>query len=67
MQHTILEQQMSIMGDLVLDIKYRLEQGMSFYEIARQLDVPVNFVVEAADVIERDDDQDCIPFATINS
>lgn len=58
---------MSIMGDLVLDIKYRLEQGLSFYEIARQLDIPVSFVVEASDVIERNDDQDCSPFATINS
>lgn len=58
---------MSKMSNLVIDIQTRLEQGMSFAQIARELEIPVNFVVEAADVIERDDDQDCSPFATINS
>jgi hypothetical protein len=58
---------MSKMADLALDIEYLLKEGMGFAQIARELGIPVHFVVEAADVIERDDDQDCSPFATINS
>jgi hypothetical protein len=58
---------MSKMADLALDIEYLLKEGMGFAQIARELEIPVHFVVEAADVIEQDDDQDCSPFATINS
>lgn len=58
---------MSKMSELALDIEYLLKEGRSFAQIARELEIPVHFVVEAADVIERDNDQDCSPFATINS
>jgi hypothetical protein len=61
------ESAMSMMSELALDIEYLLKEGRSFAQIARELEIPIHFVVEAADVIERDNDEDCSPFATINS
>ena len=59
---------MSKMSDLVLDVKYLMDEGMSFVQIARELEIPVNFVVEAADLMTvAENPQDCDPFATINS
>lgn len=58
---------MSKMSDLVLDIEYLLEEGKSFAEVARELEIPVHFVVEAAELIEESQNEDCSPFATINS
>lgn len=58
---------MSKMSDLVLDIEYLLEEGKSFAEVARELEIPVHFVVEAAELIEESQKEDCSPFATINS
>lgn len=58
---------MSKMSDLVLDIEARLEQGKSFAQVARELEIPVHFVVEAAEIIEQKQSEDCSPFATINS
>ncbi len=58
---------MSKMSDLVLDIEARLEQGKSFVQVARELEIPVHFVVEAAEIIEQNQLEDCSPFATINS
>lgn len=58
---------MSKMNDLVLDIEDLLEQGKSFAQVARELEIPVHFVVEAAEIIEQNQLEDCSPFATINS
>jgi hypothetical protein len=58
---------MSKMSDLVLDIEYLLEQGKSFAQVARELEIPVHFVVEAAELVEQTQLENCSPFATINS
>ena len=58
---------MSKMRDLVLDIEYLLEQGKSFAQVARELEIPVHFVVEAAELVEQTQLENCSPFATINS
>ena len=59
---------MSKMSELSMDIEYLLKEGMSFVQIAQALEIPVNFVVEAADLIPvAENPQDCDPFATINS
>jgi hypothetical protein len=57
---------MSKMTDLVLDIQYLLAEGKSFAQVARELEIPVHFVVEANDLVA-ETQQDCDPFATINS
>jgi hypothetical protein len=56
---------MSKMSELAMDIEYLLKEGKSFVEIARELDIPVHFVVEAQTVLS--DSNECSPFATINS
>ena len=56
---------MSKMSELAMDIEYLLKEGKSFVEIARELDIPVHFVVEAQTVLL--DSNECSPFATINS
>jgi hypothetical protein len=61
------ESTMSKMSDLVLDIEYLLEEGKSFAQVARDLDIPINFVFEAAEIIEQNQQEDCSPFATVNS
>lgn len=58
---------MSKMNELVLDIEEQLEQGKSFAEVARELEIPIHFVVEAAEIIEQEQLDDCSPYATINS
>lgn len=58
---------MSKIADLVIDIEDMLEQGKSFVQIARDLEIPVHFVVEAAELIEQSQLEECSPFATINS
>ncbi len=58
---------MSKMNELVMDIEERLEQGKSFAQVARELGIPMNFVVEAAEIIEQNQLNDCSPYATINS
>ena len=59
---------MSKMSELAMDIEYLSKEGKSFAEIARELDIPVHFVVEAADLMTvAEMPQDCDPFATINS
>lgn len=58
---------MSKINDLVMDIEEHLEQGKSFAQVARELEIPVHFVVEAAEIIEQNQLDDCSPFATINS
>jgi hypothetical protein len=56
---------MSKMSELAMDIEYLLKEGKSFAEIARELEIPVHFVVEAQTVLP--DSNECSPFATINS
>ena len=59
---------MGQVNEMVLDIEYLLEKGLSFAQVARELEIPVHFVVEAAEVIEKmQQEDDCSPFATINS
>ncbi len=58
---------MSKMNDLVTDIEDMLEQGKSFAQVARELDIPVHYVLEAAEIIEQFQTEDCSPYATINS
>ena len=58
---------MSKMNELVMDIEERLEQGKSFVQVARELEIPMHFVVEAAEIIEQNQLNDCSPYATINS
>jgi predicted RNase H-like HicB family nuclease len=58
---------MSKMSELVLDIEAGLEQGKSFAEVARELEIPIHFVIEAAELIEQEQLDDCSPYATINS
>lgn len=59
---------MSKMSELELDIEYLLEQGMSFVEVARELEIPVHFVTEARStksIVGAEEEKS--PFATINS
>jgi len=58
---------MSKMNELVMDIEEQLEQGKSFAQVARDLEIPVHFVIEAAEIIEQNQLDDCSPFATVNS
>ncbi len=59
---------MSKMNELSLDIEYLLNKGLSFSQIARELDIPVHFVIESADATSTQIQQeDCSPFATVNS
>lgn len=58
---------MSKINDLVMDIEDCLEQGKSFAEVARELEIPIHFVIEAAEIIEQSQLEDCSPYATINS
>lgn len=58
---------MSKMSELAIDIEYLLQEGKSFAEVARVLEIPVSFVIEAQSNLESEDYQDCDPFATINS
>jgi len=57
---------MSKMSEIAMDIEYLLNKGKSFAEVARDLEIPVQFVVEAHNSTSPED-QDCDPFATINS
>jgi predicted RNase H-like HicB family nuclease len=57
---------MSKMSDLALDIEYLLSKGKSFAEVARELEIPIHFVVEASKVTQ-ENKEETSPFATINS
>ena len=57
---------MSKMSELVMDIEHLLRQDKSFAEIARELEIPINFVVEAAELVQ-EDAEPASPYATINS
>lgn len=58
---------MSKMSELAMDIEYLLKEGKSFAEIARELEIPVHFVVESQTALADTDSNECSPFATINS
>ena len=48
---------MSKMSDLALDIEYLLEKGKSFAEVARELEIPIHFVVEASEIAQENKDE----------
>jgi hypothetical protein len=54
------------MSDLVLDIEELLKKGNSPMDVARKLEIPVNWVYEANEVFEEPVEV-LSPFATINS
>ena len=57
---------MSKMSELVINIEYLLEQGKSVYEVASELEIPVHFVTEASEIVQKNK-ENCSPYATINS
>lgn len=61
---------MSAMSNLAVEIDGMLVEGYLPVTIARLLDVPINWVYEVADPSEdlaNLEDEECSPFATINS
>ena len=58
---------MSNMSNLAVEIDSMLVEGYLPVTIARLLDVPINWVYEVADPSENLEDEECSPFATINS
>ena len=61
---------MSAMSNLAVEIDGMLVDGYLPVTIARLLDVPINWVYEVADPSENpvnQEDEECSPFATINS
>jgi formyltetrahydrofolate hydrolase len=55
---------MSKMGELAMDIECLLSQGKSFAQVAQELEIPVHFVVEAAEIPES---EEFSPHITVNS
>ena len=49
---------MSKMSSLVIDLMEAVETGASFETIARQFDVPVRWVMEAAELMDNPQDPD---------
>jgi hypothetical protein len=61
---------MSVMSNLAVEIDGMLVEGYLPVTIARLLDVPINWVYEVADPSQdpvNQDQEDCSPFATVNS
>jgi len=61
---------MSAMSNLAVEIDGMLVEGYLPVTIARLLDVPINWVYEVADPSEihaNQSNEDCSPFATVNS
>ena len=61
---------MSAMSNLAVEIDGMLVEGYLPVTIARLLDVPINWVYEVADPSDNlvdQEDEECSPFATINS
>ena len=61
---------MSTMSNLAVEIDSMLVEGYLPVTIARLLDVPINWVYEVADPSENpvnQEEDECSPFATINS
>ena len=61
---------MSAMSNLAVEIDGMLVEVYLPVTIARLLDVPINWVYEVADPSEdsvNQDQEDCSPFATVNS
>jgi hypothetical protein len=61
---------MSAMSNLAVEIDGMLVEGYLPVTIARLLDVPINWVYEVADPSEdpvNQEQEDCSPFATVNS
>lgn len=58
---------MSKVSDLILDIQYLASEGKTPFQIAQELEIPINWVYESTQIVDEDDDLDCSPFATVNS
>ncbi len=61
---------MSTKSNLAVEIDSMLVEGYLPVTIARLLDVPINWVYEVADPSENpvnQEQEDCSPFATVNS
>jgi hypothetical protein len=58
---------MSKVSDLILDIRYLADKGKTPFQIAQELEIPINWVYESTQIVDQDDDLDCSPFATVNS
>ena len=61
---------MSAMSNLAVEIDGMLVEGYLPVTIARLLDVPINWVYEVADPSDSDvnkTEEECSPFATVNS
>ena len=57
---------MSRMSELDIDIQYLLEKGRTAMDVARELEIPVSWVVEKQKAVE--EPQEVLsPFATLNS
>lgn len=54
---------MSKMSELDQDIQYMLSKGHSAADIAQQLEIPASWVFELMQTHQ----EDCDPFATVNS
>ena len=57
---------MSRMSELDIDIQYLLEKGRTAMDVARELEIPVSWVVENQKAVEEPEEV-LSPFATINS
>jgi hypothetical protein len=53
----------SMMNELDQDIQYMLSKGYSVADISQQLEIPTSWVFETMQELQ----EDCGPFATINS
>lgn len=54
------------MSELVLDIEYLLKAGNTPMDVARELEIPVNWVYEAQEM-DGETEEVLSPFATMNS
>jgi predicted ArsR family transcriptional regulator len=54
---------MSKMNELDQDIQYMLSKGYSAADISQQLEIPTSWVLKSMQELQ----EDCGPFATINS
>ena len=52
------------MSNLVTDIQCRIDEGQEPYMIAVELGIPLHWVYEALELLN---DEDCSPYATVNS
>lgn len=54
----------SAISNLLIDVQERIDEGQEPYRIAVDLGIPLHWVYEALEIMQ---EEDCSPFATINS